>query len=70
LETPEEVTVALRKHKQRIAGCFRPLPGGALVAMAPGVKEKKNAKLVVRTKFKTKTGVHQVANTYNVSLYP
>jgi hypothetical protein len=38
--------------------------------MAKGVKEKKNAKLVVRIKFKAKTGAHQVANTYNVSLYP
>jgi hypothetical protein len=70
LETPEEVTVALNKHAKRIRGCFRSLPGWTVVAMVKGVKEKKNAKLVVRIKFKTKTGEHQLANTYNVSLYP
>jgi hypothetical protein len=46
------------------------VPAWAVVAMAKGVKEKKNAKLVFRIKFKTKTGVHQAANIYNVSLYP
>ena len=71
LQKPEEVTVALSKHTQRIKGCFfRSLPSWNVVARAKDVKEKKNAKLVVRIKFKTKTGVHQVANTYNVSLYP
>jgi hypothetical protein len=71
LETPEEVTVALSKHAKRIRGClFRSPPGWTVVAMAKGVKEKKHGKLVVRIKFKTKTGAHQLANTYNVSLYP
>jgi hypothetical protein len=70
LEAPQEVTVALRKHAQGIRGCFRSLPGWTVVAMAKGIKEKKNAKIVIKIKFKTKTGVHQVANTYNVSLYP
>jgi hypothetical protein len=71
LETPEEVTVALSKQTKRIRGClFRSLPGWTVVAMAKGVKEKKNAKLVVRIKFKTKTSEQQLANTYNVSLYP
>jgi hypothetical protein len=71
LETPEEVTVALSKHTKRIRGCwFGSLPGWTVVAKAKGVKEKKNGKLVVRIKFKTKTGAHQLANTYNVSLYP
>jgi hypothetical protein len=71
LEKPEGVTVALSKHRQRIRGCFfRSVPAWAVVATAKGVKEKKNGKLVFRLKFKTKAGVHQVANIYNVSLYP
>jgi hypothetical protein len=71
LETPEEVTVALSKHAKRIRGCwFGSVPGWNVVAKATGVKEKKDGKLVFRIKFKTKTGARQLANTYNISLYP
>jgi hypothetical protein len=64
LEGPEELTLEIKKD------CAKPVPGGTLIATAKEVKERKDAKLTYRVKYKTKEGDLQGSGVYNVSLFP
>ena len=72
LEGPEELTLEIKKGNviPRAQNCAKPVPGGTLVATAKEVKERKDAKLTYRVKYKTKDGDRQASGTYNVSLFP
>jgi hypothetical protein len=72
LEGPEELTLEIKKGNviPRRQNCAKPVPGGTLIATAKEVKERKDAKLTYRIKFKTKQGDRQQSGAYNVSLFP
>jgi hypothetical protein len=72
LEGPEELTLEIKKGNviPRAQNCANPAPGGTLIATAKEVKERKDAKLTYRVKYKSKQGDRQVSGTYNVSLFP
>lgn len=72
LEGPPGLTLSIKEAMvlPRRLNCAREVPGGILVATAKDVTEPVQGKLVYRLKYKTKDGDRQVANTYNVSLFP
>jgi hypothetical protein len=72
LEGPEELTLEIKKGNviPRAQNCAKPVPGGTLIAVAKEIKERKDAKLTYRIKFKTKQGDRQQSGTYNLSLFP
>jgi len=72
LEGPEELTLEIKKGNviPRNLNCAKPVPGGTLIATAKEVKERKDAKLTYRVKYKTKEGDRQGSGVYNVSLFP
>lgn len=72
LEGPPELTLTIKPGMvvNRAAGCTNQVPGGTLVATAKDVQGTKTARLVYRVKYKTRDGDRQVANTYNVELFP
>jgi hypothetical protein len=72
LEGPEELTLEIKKENvvPRRQNCAKPVPGGTLILTAKEIKERKDAKLTYRIKFKTKQGDRQQSGTYDVSLFP
>ena len=72
LEGPEELTLEIKKGNviPRSSNCAKPVPGGTLIVTAKEIKERKDAKLTYRVKYKTKEGDRQAGSTYNVSLFP
>jgi len=72
LEGPEELTLEIKKGNviPRSLNCAKPVLGGTLIATAKEVKERKDAKLTYRVKYKTKEGDRQGSGVYNVSLFP
>jgi hypothetical protein len=72
LEGPEELTLEIKKGNviPRSLNCAKPVPGGTLIATAKEVKERKDAKLTYRVKYKTKEGDRQGSGVYDVSLFP
>jgi len=72
LEGPEEVTVTLKEDPvvPSKSKCTNRVPGGAVIATAKEVKAKKEAKLTIRLKFKTRIGERQSSSSYAVSLFP
>jgi len=72
LEGPEELTLEIKKENVIIRSlkCAKPVPGGTLIATAKEVKERKDAKLTYRVKYKTKEGDRQASGVYDVSLFP
>jgi hypothetical protein len=72
LEGPPGLTLSIKEANvlPRRGNCANQVPGGILVATAKDVTEPVQGKLIYRIKYKTKDGDRQVANTYNVSLFP
>jgi len=72
LEGPEELTLEIKKGNviPRNSNCAKPVPGGTLIATAKEVKERKDAKLTYRVKYKTKEGDRQGGGVHDVSLFP
>ena len=72
LEGPPGLMLSVKEAMvlPRRLNCAKEVPGGILVATAKDVTEPVQGKLVYRVKYKTKDGDRQVANTYNVSLFP
>jgi hypothetical protein len=72
LEGPPGLTLSIKEAMvlPRRLNCANQVPGGILVATAKDVTEPVQGKLVYRVKYKTKDGDRQLAQTYNVSLFP
>jgi hypothetical protein len=72
LEGPQEVTLAIKEGMvlPRRQNCANKVPGGTVVATAKDVKERSDAKLTYRLKYKTKDGERQTSSVYNFSLFP
>ena len=72
LESPEELTVTIKASTilPRAQNCAKQVPGGTVVATAKEIKERTEAKLTIRLKYKTKMGERQSSDTYLVSLFP
>jgi hypothetical protein len=72
LEGPPGLTLAVKEAMvlPRRLSCATQVPGGILVATAQNVTEPVQGKLTYRVKYKTKDGDRQIANSYNVSLFP
>jgi hypothetical protein len=72
LEGPPGLALSIKEAMviPRRLNCASPVPGGILVATAKDVTDPVQGKLVYRIKYKTKDGDRQLANTYNVSLFP
>lgn len=72
LEGPPGLTLSIKEAMvlPRRLNCAKEVPGGVLVATAKDVTEPVQGKLVYRIKYKTRDGDRQIANTYNVSLFP
>jgi hypothetical protein len=72
MDGPSQLTLTIRQEKviPRERNCAKPVDGGTIVATAGKVEEPVHARLVYRTKYKTKDGDRQVSHTYNVDLFP
>lgn len=72
LEGPPGLTLAVKEAMvlPRRQNCANKVSGGILFAAAAEVKDRVQAKLVYRIKYKTKDGDRQRSATFNVSLFP
>ena len=72
LDGPAQLTLKIREEKvlPRRLNCAKPVDGGTIVATAAKIEAPVQARLVYRTKYKTKDGDRQVSHTYNVELFP
>jgi hypothetical protein len=72
LEGADELAVTLKEGPilPRAQNCAKQVPGGVVVLTAKDVTERKEAKLTIRLKFKTKIGERQGSDSYLVSLFP
>ena len=72
LEGPAELTVEIKEGMviPRRQNCAKAVPGGTVIATAKEVKERAQARLTYRVKFKTKAGDRQESHVYSVSLFP
>jgi len=70
LEGPKEISVTFRQDAKTPPKCTKSVPGGTIIAAAKEITTRKEAKLTIRLKFKTKIGERQTSNSYVVSLFP
>jgi hypothetical protein len=70
LEGPKELTVTFKEGEKLPTKCTKPVTGGTVIATAKEIKTRKEARLTIRLKFKTKIGERQTSNSYIVSLFP
>jgi len=72
LEGPPELSLAIKAEQvlPRRFNCAAKVPGGTLRLIAKDIKERTEANLVYRLKFKTKDGDRQTSNSYTVILFP
>lgn len=73
MESPQDVTVTLRKEKvvPRSSNCNRPVPGGTLVVAAPKVvKARTEGQLTIRVNYETLDGKRQSTRQFNLMLFP
>jgi ribosomal protein L21 len=72
LEGPPGVTLAVKEAMvlPRRQNCANKVSGGIISAAAAEVKDRVQAKLIYRVKYKTKDGERQRSGTFNVSLFP
>jgi hypothetical protein len=72
LEGPDEITVSVKEAMvtPRSQQCAKQQKGGMLSVTAKEVKEKIEAKLIIRLKYLTKDGERQGTRVFNVVLFP
>lgn len=72
LEGPAELSLAIKAEQvlPRRQGCAAKVPGGRLMLTAKDIKERAEANLIYRLKYKTKDGDRQGGNSYVVMLFP
>jgi hypothetical protein len=72
LDGPPGVTVAIKEGMvlPRGGSCAKRVPGGMLTISAKDVEDPSYTPITVRVTFKTKDGVRQMSQIYNLSLLP
>jgi len=73
LEGPPEVTASIREQKviPHMQNCAKPVEGGILLlTAAKEIKERKQAKLILRTKYPTVDGERQKSRDIDLTLLP
>jgi len=73
LEGPPEVTASIREQKviPHIQNCAKPVDGGILLLTAPKeIKERKQAKVILRVKYPTVDGERQKSHNIDLTLVP
>jgi hypothetical protein len=73
LEGPSDVTASVREQKivPHSQNCAKPVAGGILLLTAPKeIKERKQAKVILRVKYPTVDGERQKARDIDLTLVP
>jgi hypothetical protein len=73
LEGPSDVTASVREQKivPHAQNCAKPVVGGVLLLTAPKeIKERKQAKLILRVKYPTVDGERQKGHDIDLTLVP
>lgn len=72
MDGPPGVAVAIKQAMvvPRVFGCAKPVSGGKMMITANDIEEYSYTRMVVRIKYKTRSGERQFSRHINVALFP